>query len=91
MLRAPADAEGGTLAYRGVALPADGKTPLLRVIEDGGLSARSGCRMGICHSCDVTLAAGCVRDLRTGARIDEPGTKIQICVCAAAGDVALGD
>jgi ferredoxin len=45
--------------------------------------------MGICHSCDVTLTAGCVRDLRTGQRIDEPGSRIQTCVCAAAGDVEL--
>jgi len=45
--------------------------------------------MGICHTCDTTLLAGCVRDLRTGERIDEPGTRIQVCVCAAAGDVEL--
>jgi hypothetical protein len=45
--------------------------------------------MGICHSCDSTLVSGCVRDLRTGAAITEPGSQIQICVCAAAGDVEV--
>jgi hypothetical protein len=30
-----------------------------------------------------------VRDLRTGATISEPGAQIQICVCAAAGDVEV--
>jgi ferredoxin-NADP reductase len=66
----------------------DGRTPLLRVAEDAGVHAPHGCRMGICHSCDATLVAGRVRDLRTGD-LAEPGTRIQICVCAAAGDVDL--
>jgi hypothetical protein len=35
------------------------------------------------------MISGCVRDLRTGTQLDEPGTRIQICVCAAAGDVEL--
>lgn len=67
----------------------DGRTPLLRVAEDAGVNAPHGCRMGICHTCDATLLSGCVRDLRTGERIAEPGTRIQVCVCAAAGDVEL--
>jgi len=45
--------------------------------------------MGICHTCDATMTSGCVRDLRTGTTLDEPGTRIQLCVCAAAGDVEL--
>jgi hypothetical protein len=45
--------------------------------------------MGICHSCTATLLRGCVRDLRNGSILDEPGAKVQICVCAAAGNVDL--
>jgi hypothetical protein len=45
--------------------------------------------MGICHSCTATLRRGCVRDLRNGSIIDEPGARVQICVCAAAGNVDL--
>jgi hypothetical protein len=45
--------------------------------------------MGVCHTCDATLVSGCVRDLRTGQRVDEPGARVQPCVCAAAGDVDL--
>lgn len=88
---APANATGGRVKFRTsrVSAIADGRTPLLRIAEDAGVSAPHGCRMGICHTCDVTLTAGCVRDLRTGERIDEPGSKIQTCVCAAAGDVEL--
>ena len=82
---------GGRVRFcaSGMSARADGRTPLLRVAEDAGVAAAHGCRMGICHTCDVTLLGGCVRDLRTGARIDEPGTRVQVCVCAAAGDVDL--
>ncbi len=70
-------------------LDASGATPLLEAAESAGVNAPHGCRMGICHTCDTTLIAGCVRDLRTNAIIDEPGARIQPCVCAAAGDVEL--
>jgi ferredoxin-NADP reductase len=62
---------------------------LLEAAESAGVVAPHGCRMGICHSCDVTMKSGCVRDLRTGETIGEPGARIQICVCAAAGDVEV--
>lgn len=85
------DASGGHVRFGSSRISAisDGRTPLLRIAEDAGVAAPAGCRMGICHTCDATLTAGCVRDLRTGLRIDEPGARIQICVCAAAGDVEL--
>ena len=88
---APADATDGTVHFTTTQrkTKSDGRTPLLRIAEDAGVNAPHGCRMGICHTCDTTLLAGCVRDLRTGERIDQPGTRIQVCVCAAAGDVEL--
>jgi stearoyl-CoA 9-desaturase NADPH oxidoreductase len=88
---APANAEGGNVRFANAktARRADGRTPLLRIAEAAGVNAPHGCRMGICHTCDTTLLAGCVRDLRTGERIDQVGTRIQVCVCAAAGDVEL--
>ncbi|MEO8843211.1 MAG: ferredoxin reductase, partial [Kofleriaceae bacterium] len=86
----PATALGGEAHFTARAkVRADGRTPLLRIAEAAGLAPAHGCRMGICHSCDSTLVSGCVRDLRTGATITEPGTQIQICVCAAAGDVEV--
>lgn len=87
---APSDATGGHVRFEAsrVSAISDGRTPLLRIAESAGLTPPSGCRMGICHSCDATLTKGCVRDLRTGDRIDA-GARIQICVCAAAGDVEL--
>ena len=88
-LAAPATATGGLVRFGKSRVDAisDGKTPLLQLAEAAGVAAPNGCRMGICHTCDATLTHGCVRDLRTGERIEEPGTRIQICVCAAAGDV----
>jgi len=67
----------------------DGVINLLRLAEDAGLNPPHGCRMGICHGCDTTLKSGCVRDLRTNALLNEVGQKVQICVCAAAGDAEL--
>jgi stearoyl-CoA 9-desaturase NADPH oxidoreductase len=48
-----------------------------------------GCRMGICHTCNTRLISGCVRDLRTGQLINEVGSIVQTCICAAAGDCEL--
>jgi ferredoxin-NADP reductase len=67
----------------------NGITSLLRIAEDAGLNPPHGCRMGICHACDATLKSGCVRDLRTNALLQDAGQKVQICVCAAAGDAEL--
>jgi ferredoxin-NADP reductase len=91
LLPVPADATGGQVAFAASRSTArsDGRTSLLVVAEQAGVHAPHGCRMGICHTCDTTLLSGCVRDLRTGERIDEAGTRIQVCVCAAAGDVEL--
>jgi ferredoxin-NADP reductase len=87
----PSDAGGGTVrfSFSQREIVADGQTPLLRAAEDAGLNPPHGCRMGICHSCDTRLIAGCVRDLRTGAVAEAAGQTVQLCVCAAAGDVAL--
>lgn len=88
---APANATGGRVRFTRSSreVEADGATNLLRVAEAAGLRPVHGCRMGICHSCSVTLRAGCVRDLRNNTLTDEPGARVQICVCAAAGDVEL--
>ncbi|WHP05641.1 ferredoxin reductase [Acinetobacter corruptisaponis] len=87
----PKDAVGGLVrfAQSDIAVQADHQTPLLRVAEDAGMNPPHGCRMGICHTCNTTLVSGCVRDLRTGKIINEAGSIVQTCVCAAAGDCEL--
>jgi len=91
LVAVPANENGGRVRFAnaGTERRSDGRTPLLRVAEEAGVGAPHGCRMGICHTCDATLLSGCVRDLRTGETIAEPGMRIQVCVCAAAGDVEL--
>ncbi len=88
----PDNAVGGRVhfAQSDVAIDADSHTDLLQVAENAGINPPHGCRMGICHTCNTTLESGCVRDLRSGEFINEPGATVQICVCAAAGDCALG-
>ncbi|MYN06168.1 2Fe-2S iron-sulfur cluster binding domain-containing protein [Massilia sp. FT127W] len=84
-------ATAGRVLFAGSATEAqsDGVTNLLRIAEDAGLNPKHGCRMGICHGCDTKLVSGCVRDLRNGALIAEPGDTVQVCVCSAVGDVEL--
>jgi ferredoxin-NADP reductase len=91
LAEAPSEVATGTVRFAksAKATASDGRTNLLRIAEDAGLNPAHGCRMGICHACDVTLKAGCVRDLRTNALVSEAGQLVQICVCAAAGDVEL--
>ncbi|KAB2351112.1 iron-sulfur cluster-binding domain-containing protein [Actinomadura rudentiformis] len=85
------DGEGGrvTFSKSGVAVDADGATPLLEAGEGAGALLPSGCRMGICYSCVGRLCSGKVRDLRTGEVHGEEGHLIQTCVSAAAGPVEI--
>ena len=62
---------------------------LLDLAEAAGLTPDHGCRMGICHRCTATLQAGGVRDLRNGTTHDEEGDRVQLCICAPVGDVAI--
>ena len=86
--------EGGTIAFLSsdVAVDSDGGTPILDAGEEAGVLMPSGCRMGICFGCVVTMREGAVRDLRTGeVTIAEPGDElpIQTCINAVAGTCDL--
>ncbi|MCI1261966.1 MAG: ferredoxin reductase [Tetrasphaera jenkinsii] len=86
--------EGGEITFLGseVTIDADGATPILDAGEDAGLLLKSGCRMGICFGCVVTMRQGAVRDLRTGEiTVAEPGDElpIQTCINAVAGSCDL--
>lgn len=82
--------EGGTVTFAKtkVTLEADGGTPILDAGEAAGVLMPSGCRMGICFGCVVTMREGAVRDLRSGeitSGEDGENVKIQTCVTAVAG------
>lgn len=86
--------EGGEITFlrTDLSVDADGTTPILEAGEAAGVLMPSGCRMGICYGCVVTLREGAVRDLRTGeVTIAEPGDElpIQTCINAVAGTCDL--
>lgn len=66
----------------------DGRS-LLEQAEEAGLEPESGCRMGICHTCSCVKRAGSVRNLLTGEVSDTGDERIQLCVSAPVGDVAI--
>jgi ferredoxin-NADP reductase len=84
--------EAGTgtlrLSASGLDLANDGR-PVLLQAEDAGLSPRSGCRMGICHTCTRTLRCGTVRNAVTGELTDDNDVAIRICVNVPVGDVDI--
>ena len=54
--------------------------------EAAGVGMPYGCRMGICHTCTLTLVKGSVTDVRNGDRFDQPNEQIQTCVTVPVGD-----
>jgi ferredoxin-NADP reductase len=80
--------EGGTITFRtsGKSVEADGATTVLEAGESAGVGMPYGCRMGICHTCTLTLVEGRVRDLRNGDEFDQRNEQVQTCVTAAVGD-----
>jgi len=83
--------EGGTVTFQntGKTVDADGATTVLEAGEEAGIGMPYGCRMGICHTCTLTLVEGSVRDLRSGDETSGPNEPIQTCITAAAGDCTL--
>ena len=83
--------EGGTITFRNSnkSVEADGATTVLEAGEEAGVGMPYGCRMGICHTCTLTLVSGTVRDLRSGEEFSQPNERVQTCVTAAVGDCTL--
>ncbi len=86
-----AGGEGGTITFRnsGKKIEVDGATTMLEAGEEAGVGMPYGCRMGICHTCTVTLVEGKIRDLRSGEEFGQPNEPVQTCVTAAVGDCVL--
>ena len=83
--------EGGTITFRntGKTVEVDGATTVLEAGEEAGIGMPYGCRMGICHTCTLTLVTGKVRDLRNGDEFDSPNEPVQTCVTTAVGECTL--
>ncbi len=80
---------GGEVSFVRSERRADGKGPLLVTAERAGLNPKSGCRMGICHSCTCRKVSGTTRDLRTGELSSEADVDIQLCVSEPVGPVSI--
>ena len=85
------DAEGGTITFAnsGKKVEVDGATTLLEAGEEAGVGMPYGCRIGICHTCTLTMASGRIKNLSSGQEHSEPNENIQTCITAACGDVTL--
>jgi stearoyl-CoA 9-desaturase NADPH oxidoreductase len=82
---------GGTITFvnSGKTIEVDGATTILEAGEQAGVGMPYGCRIGICHTCTITMASGRIKDLRNGEEHQDPNEAIQTCVTAARGDVTL--
>ncbi len=81
---------GGRITFRDSAIEStDDGRPLLEQAEAAGLTPKSGCRMGICHTCTRRKHRGAVRNLTTGAVSTADEEDVQICVSVPVGDVEL--
>lgn len=83
--------EGGTISFlnSGKSVEIDGATTILEAGEQAGVGMPYGCRMGICHTCTLTLVSGRIRDLRNGNEHAEPNESVQTCITVPVGDCVL--
>ena len=79
---------GGTLTFQNSnkSVECDGATTVLEAGEEAGIGMPYGCRMGICHTCTLTMVSGKVRDLRNGDEFYDPNERVQTCVTVPVGD-----
>lgn len=78
-----------TMATSETSFDIDNSASLLEQIERAGHHPKSGCRMGVCHSCVCRKKSGAVEDLTTGIVSDEPDQDIRLCVSRARSDLTL--
>jgi ferredoxin-NADP reductase len=79
---------GGTITFQnsGKTAECDGATTVLESGEEVGIGMPYGCRMGICHTCTLTMVSGKVRDLRNGDEFYDPNERVQTCTTVPVGD-----
>jgi ferredoxin-NADP reductase len=79
---------GGTLTFQNSnkTVEVDGATTVLEAGEEAGIGMPYGCRMGICHTCTLTMIEGKVRDMRNGDEFFDPNERVQTCVTVPVGD-----
>jgi len=62
---------------------------LLEQAEQLGFNPKSGCRMGVCHSCTCTKKKGLVRNMLTGEISSADEEEIRICISQPVSQVEI--
>ena len=62
---------------------------ILEQAELAGLNPKSGCRMGVCHTCTCTKTSGIVINRLTGEKSQADEEEIRICISQAIGEVKI--
>lgn len=62
---------------------------LLTGLEQQGIRANFGCRIGVCHQCRCVKKSGVVRNLRTGELSQQGEQLIQLCISQAVTSLEL--
>ncbi len=66
-----------------------GEKSILEELEDNGIFAPSGCKMGICHTCVCKKVSGSVSNILNNSVSGEGEENIQICVSRAEARIEL--
>lgn len=86
---APAQTVQVELARTGRTVQVSTGMSLLEALEAQGLNPRSGCRMGVCHTCVCARHSGSTLDTQTGETQSEPEMAVRLCVTRARSDLRL--
>lgn len=80
----------GSIRFAGSDLEVENSgASILEQAERAGISAQSGCRMGICHTCTCRKLSGTVKNLLTDEVSAAPDEEIQLCISAPLSDLVI--
>ena len=64
-------------------LLADESNVLLNTLEEQGVQANFGCRIGVCHQCQCIKKSGVIKNIKTGQLSQNGEQLIQLCISQA--------
>ena len=84
------DKRGGAITFPDLdtVIQCDASATILEAADGAGVSLMHGCRMGICHTCVVTMIEGEAVDTRTGS-IHTAGERLRTCSSVPHGDITI--
>lgn len=85
----PNDNTQATIQLKDKILSVQGNVSILEQLEANNISAKYGCRMGLCKQCQCTKNSGIVFNKLTGKFSESTEEVIQICVSIPVGEVSI--